>query len=111
MNKIILQGRLTKENTMEQSKDGKTKILRNAIAVKRDKTTTDFFNVTFLGKLAELVDKYTTKGNRILVEGELHNQSYKDKEGNTKTFTSVLVNNIDLIDFKDNNKPEEELPY
>lgn len=111
MNKIILQGRLTKENKLEQSKDGKTKILRNAIAVKRDKTTTDFFNVTFLGKLAELVDKYTTKGNRILVEGELHNQSYTDKDGNVKTFTSVLVNNIDLIDFKDNNKPEEELPY
>ena len=110
MNKILLQGRLTKENNLEQSKDGKTKILRNAIAVKRDKTTTDFINVTFLGKLAELVEKYTTKGNRILVEGQLHIQSYTDKEGATKSFTSVLVNNVDLIDFKDNNKPEE-LPY
>lgn len=107
MNNVILQGRFTKENKIEESKDGKTKILRNTVAVKRDKETTDFINVTFLGKLAELVDKYTTKGNRILVNGELHVTSYKDKEGNDKTYVNVLVNGVDLIDFKDSNKPEE----
>ena len=111
MNKIYLIGRLTKENEIEESKDKKTKILRNTIAVYRDKENTDFINVTFLGKLAELVTANTTKGNRIAIGGELHIQSYKDKDGNTKSFTSVLVSDVDLIDFKDNKTTNDDLPF
>lgn len=114
MNQIVLSGRFTKEHNLESSKDGKTKILRNAIAVKRDENTTDFVNVTFLGKLAELVEKYTTKGNRVQVIGELHITNYEDaKTKEKKSFTSVLVNNCEFIDFKDNKKDETstDLPY
>ena len=111
MNKVYLIGRFTKENEIEESKDKKTKILRNTIAVKRDKENTDFIPVTFLGKLADVVTTYTTKGNRISVVGELHIQSYKDKDGNTKSFTSVLVSDVDLIDFKDNKGTQDDLPY
>ena len=104
MNNVVLLGRFTKEHNLEESKDGKTKILRNAIAVRRTDEITDFVNVTFLGKLAETVEKYTKKGGRIAVQGELHIQSYKDKDGNDKQFTGVLVNNIDIIDFKEEKK-------
>lgn len=109
MNKVILSGRFTKENELEESKESKTKILRNTIAVNRDKTTTDFINVVFLGKTAELVEKYTTKGNRIQVVGALHINNYEDKETKEKkTYTNVLVESVDLIDFKE--KENNELP-
>ena len=115
MNQIILSGRLTKDNNIQESKDKKTKILRNSIAVKRDKDTTDFVPVTFLGKLAESVEKYTGKGNRITIVGELHITNYEDsKTKEKKSFTSVLVNNAEFIDFKDSKDDSTEstdLPY
>lgn len=116
MNNIYLIGRFTKEHDVQESKDKKTKILRNTIAVSRDKETTDFIPVTFLGKLAETVEKYTTKGNRISIVGALHITSYEDaKTKEKKSYTNVLVSNIDLIDFKDNNKDnkptDDQLPF
>lgn len=115
MNQIVLSGRFTKEHNLESSKDGKTKILRNAIAVKRDENTTDFVPITFLGKLAESVEKYTGKGNRITIVGELHITNYEDsKTKEKKSFTSVLVNNAEFIDFKDskeNSNESTDLPY
>lgn len=105
MNKIILIGRLVKENELTESKEKKVKILRNCIAVRRKgEEESDFINVTFLGKSAELVYDYTDKGNRIAIEGELHINNYEDDEGNYKSFTNVLVTSVDLIDFKEEEK-------
>ena len=105
MNKIILIGRLVKENELTESKDGKTKILRNVIATRRKgEDESDFINVTFLGKSAELVNEYTDKGNRIGIEGELHITNYEDEDGNYKNYINVLVTSVDLIDFREEEK-------
>lgn len=104
MNQVILLGRLTKDNQIEESKDGKTKILRNVIAVDRDKNTTDFVPVTFLGKTAEIVNEFIKKGQRLLITGELHVSNYEDqKTKEKKTFTNVLANRVDFIEKKENN--------
>ena len=102
MNNINLVGRLCKENELQESKEKKVSILRNTIAVKRRmEDESDFINVVFIGKVAELVDEYTEKGNRIGVVGELHINNYEDDEGNKKQYVNVLVTNVDLIDFKE----------
>lgn len=55
------------------------------------------------GNTAEYVQKYTSKGSRILVEGRLNTRSYDDKEGNKRQVTEVIVDKVELIGTKKEN--------
>lgn len=63
----------------------------------------DFINCIVWNKQAENLAKYQSKGNLIAVEGNIRTDSYKDKDGNTRYKTYVLVNTIEYLDAK---KPE-----
>lgn len=39
------------------------------------------------------MNKYLVKGSRILVEGRLQTSKYKDKDGNERTATEIVVEN------------------
>ena len=100
MNKVILSGNLTRDVEVRYTHSGKAYV-RNAIAVKRpfskDKET-DFFNIVIWDKLAEICAKYLSKGSKILVEGRLQNSKYKDKDGNERTATDIIVEGVDFAD-------------
>lgn len=63
----------------------------------------DFINCIVWNKQAENLAKYQSKGNLIAVEGNIRTDSYKDKDGNTRYKTYVLVNTIEYLEAK---KPE-----
>merc|ERR1712224_554955 len=46
----------------------------------------EFHNVTFFGKLGEIVEKYLKKGSKIYVEGSLRTSSWDDKETGVKKY-------------------------
>ena len=46
------------------------------------------------------MEKYLAKGSRILVEGRLQTSKYKDKDGNERTSTEVIVENWEFADSK-----------
>ena len=46
------------------------------------------------------MDKYTEKGNRIIVEGSIQIENYETKEGNKATTVNVIVNDFYFVDFK-----------
>lgn len=102
MNKIFLSGRLTKDPEVKTAQSGKA-YTRVGIAVDRpfskDKEV-DFFNLVVFGKTAEFLGKWFSKGSKILVEGRLQNSSYKDKEGNDRIATEVIVDNVEFADSK-----------
>lgn len=104
MNKIFLSGRLTKDPEVRYSQSG-TAYTRVSIAVDRpfskdkDKSV-DFFNLVVFGKTAEFLGKWFSKGSKILVEGRLQNSTYKDKEGNDRIATEVIVDNVEFADSK-----------
>ena len=64
-------------------------------------TDTQWHNVVAWGKVAEIAEKYLTKGKEVAVEGKLVNRSYNDKEGNKKYITEVVVNELLLIGEKE----------
>jgi single-strand DNA-binding protein len=52
------------------------------------------------GKVAEIVEKYLTKGKEVAIEGKLISRSYNDKEGNKKYITEVQVNELLMLGAK-----------
>jgi single-strand DNA-binding protein len=58
---------------------------------------TEWHRVTAWGKVAEIIEKYVTKGKEVAVEGKLTHRSYDDKEGNKRYITEVVINEILLL--------------
>lgn len=101
MNKIELLGRLTDDVKLSKSKND-TSYTKFTIAVQRksNKEITDFINCIAFGKIAEAIEKYTEKGNRIMVVGELNIDSYTNKDNIKVTIYNVIVNDFYFVDFK-----------
>jgi single-strand DNA-binding protein len=64
---------------------------------------TDWHNIVIKGKLAEIAEKYLSKGSRIAVEGSLRTRKYNDAEGNEKFITEIQVNEFQIL----GSKPEK----
>ena len=58
---------------------------------------TEWHRVTAWGKVAEIIEKYVTKGKEIAIEGKLTHRSYDDKDGNKRYVTEILANEILLL--------------
>ena len=63
-------------------------------------TETQWHNLIAWGKVAEIVEKFLTKGKEVAIEGKLINRSYNDKEGNKKYVTEIQVNELLLLGAK-----------
>ena len=57
--------------------------------------TTDWFACTAWRKTAELIAQYFTKGDKIMVEGDLQLRSY-DKDGGKVYVTDLIVESFDF---------------
>ncbi len=96
LNKVQLIGNLGKDPEMRYTPSGKA-VTSASLAVNRSYTNgggekveeTEWFNLEFWGKLAEIVNQYAAKGRKIYVEGRLKTEKY-EKDGETRYFTKVI---------------------
>ena len=58
---------------------------------------TEWHRVTAWGKVADIIEKYVTKGKEIAIEGKLTHRSYEDKNGEKRYVTDVVANDILLL--------------
>ena len=91
MNLVCIDGRITKDPTLEQVGDNKKKVVRFSIACQRDKDHSDFINCVAWENNAEFINKYFKKGDGINITGELRVDSYTNKDGDNVYMTYVLV--------------------
>jgi single-strand DNA-binding protein len=106
-NKVQLIGNLGNAPEVKTLESGKkmarfnvatNEVYRNA---KGEKVTeTQWHNLVAWGKVAEIVEKYLTKGKEVAIEGKLINRSYNDKEGNKKYITEIQVNELLMLGAK-----------
>ena len=47
--------------------------------------------------LADIVEKYCKKGDKVYVEGRIEYRSWQDKEGQTRYTTEIIVNDLILL--------------
>lgn len=99
LNKVLLIGRITSSPELKYTENNKayTKV---CLAINRYTDGTDFINVKIWNKQAENVCNYLDKGSLILVEGTMMVNQYEDKDGNKKTSTEIIAQNVKFLDRK-----------
>ena len=95
LNHITIQGRLTREPELRTTQSG-VPVATFALACDRDlnREEVDFINCVAWRKTGEFVSKYFSKGQLALVTGRLQTRSYTDREGQKRTTTEVIVDNV-----------------
>lgn len=114
MNTVILTGRIAKDLELKYTQSNKI-YCRFTLAVDRGMSkekkqeaeakgqpTADFINCVAWGKTAETLQKYTAKGKKILVYGSIETGSYTAQDGSKRYTTDVLVNRVEILEFKQN---------
>jgi single-strand DNA-binding protein len=104
VNKVILVGRL--------GKDPETRYMTNGEAVTnvslatsenwKDKNgekqeRTEWHNLVFYRRLAEIAGEYLRKGSQIFVEGKIQTRKWQDKEGKDRYTTEIVVNEMQML--------------
>ena len=108
VNKAILVGRL--------GKDPETRYMTNGEAVTnvtlatsenwKDKAgekqeKTEWHNLVFYRRLAEVAGEYLKKGSQIYVEGKIQTRKWQDKEtGKDRYTTEIIVNEMQMLGSK-----------
>jgi single-strand DNA-binding protein len=62
---------------------------------------TQWHNLIAWGKTADIIEKYLKKGSEVAIEGKLINRTYTDKDGIKRYSTEIQVNEVLLLDKKD----------
>ena len=65
---------------------------------------TDFIDCVAFGKRAEVIEKFFSKGQEIIVWGEGHLNSYEDKNGIKRKSYSIFVEGFDFCGSKKDGK-------
>jgi single-strand DNA-binding protein len=107
-NKVQLIGNLGNAPEIKNTEKGR-KLAKFSIATnetyynaKGEKVTeTQWHNLIAWGKVADIVEKYLSKGTEVAIEGKLMNNNYTDKDGNKRYFTEIQVHELLLL----GNKP------
>ena len=61
---------------------------------------TEWHNLVFWRGLAETVEKYVHKGDKLYVEGKIRTRSYDDQAGVKRYVTEIFVDNMDMLTAK-----------
>lgn len=118
LNRVILMGRLTRDPEYKQTTAG-TSVCRISLAIDRkfaNKETgereADFVECDAWRSTADFIARYFSKGNPILVEGELRNNNYTDNNGVKHYGMRVLIDNVSFCGSKaDNNGQQQSGTY
>ena len=106
-NRVQLIGNLGNAPEVRKTETGK-KLVRFSVATNEsyrntngDKVTeTQWHNLVAWGKLADIVEKFLSKGSEVAIEGKLINRNYTDKEGIKKYVSEIQVSELLLLGSK-----------
>ena len=115
MNNVVIVGRLTKDPELKYLTSG-TAVATFTLAINRDyknkdgSTPVDFIPVEIMGKPAEFVANYITKGRLVGVQGSIRVDRYETPDGEKRTFTKVAGRNIQTLKSKSKAEQSEQAP-
>lgn len=119
VNKVIIVGNLGRdpETRYLPSGDAVTSITVATTEKWKDKQTgqasenTEWHNISFFNKLAEIAGQYLKKGSSVYVEGSLQTRKYTDKNGVEKYSTSIKATSMQMLGGKDQGEaPRQAAP-
>lgn len=66
---------------------------------------TDWHNVILWRRLAEIVERYVHKGDKLYIEGRLRYSAYDNKQGQRQYVTEIWADNMEMLSVK---PPQQE---
>ncbi len=105
MNSVQLIGRLTKDIDLRYTQSG-TAVGSFNLAVERNfknadgERETDFIRCQIWRKAAENLEKFTSKGSLIGIEGSVQTRNYENNQGQRVYVTEINVDNFTLLESK-----------
>jgi len=58
---------------------------------------TEWHSVLAWRRLAEIIEKYVHKGDKLYIEGELRTREYTDKKGVTRRITEIWAKEMEML--------------
>ena len=110
MNQVTLVGRIANDLELKQTQTGKLFCQFNLAVTRFGGEGADFIPVQVWNKAAENLVKFQTKGSQIAISGRLNVESY-ETEGQKRTFTKVIVNEVEFLGSKPQEKTVAEVRY
>lgn len=95
MNKVIISGNLTRDIELRKTPSGLS-CVRFSLGVRRSSEKTDFINCVAFDKTADYLANYSSKGDKLLVEGRLYQSSYEGKNGRVDTY-EVNASSVEVM--------------
>ncbi len=105
MNEVILIGNLTGDPELKQTAN-QIAVATFSIAVDRafvnqqGEREADFIRIVVWRKQAENCAKYLAKGSKVAVTGRLQSRSYETPEGQKRTMTEVVADDVKFLPSK-----------
>ena len=111
LNKVMLIGNLGDDPEVRHFENGGqiTKISLATTEKYNDKEgnkqeVTDWHRIEFTGKVAEIAEKYLSKGSKVYVEGKLKKDTWETDNGEKRSLVKVRAFNLVML----GGKPESE---
>ena len=106
VNKVILIGNLGKDPEVRYMPSGGavTNVTLATSESWKDKQTgenqerTEWHNVVFFNRLAEIAGEYLKKGSKVYVEGSLRTRKWQDKNGQDRYTTEIVAAEMQMLD-------------
>jgi single-strand DNA-binding protein len=114
VNKAILVGRLGKDPETRYMTSGEA-VTNATLATSenwKDKNgekqeKTEWHNLVFYRRLAEIAGEYLKKGSQVYIEGKIQTRKWQDKEGNNRYTTEIVVNEMQMLGSNGDNQQQE----
>jgi single-strand DNA-binding protein len=102
INSVVMVGRLTRDAELRYAQTG-TAIVKFSLAQTHRKKSGEnwvdeshFFDITMMGRGAESVHKYLTKGKQVAIQGELR-QNRWEQDGQPRSKVEVFAFSLQLL--------------
>jgi single-strand DNA-binding protein len=104
LNKVMLIGNVGAEPEVRTTPSG-TRIAKVSLATNRQwsdrsgqqQEKTEWHRLTFWSKMAEIVERYVHKGDRLYVEGRIEYSQTQDEQGNVKYWTDIVAQEMVML--------------
>ena len=98
MNKLVLTGNLTRSPELRSTPNG-IPVCTFTIAVNGRKSDdpTAYFRITVWRQLAEICNRYLTKGKKVFVSGPVSVSTYTANDGTTRASLEVTAEDVEFL--------------
>lgn len=113
LNKVMLIGNVGSDPEIRMTPSG-SKVAKLSLATNRSyqdrsgqqQERTDWHRLTFFGRLADIVEQWVNKGDRVYVEGRIEYSQTQDDQGGTRYWTDIVANEMVMLGSVSGGSPE-----